>query len=215
MFYATEDAACAACAGAERQSPQGRSCLLASPQRHMLGCLSNPLAVRRRCAEPGSRGGSLATRSEKRDTLEPRHKGCRQQALRVFAEQAVAASPSVSPLSVRHWRRRGRRRRRAASAPSSTRSRVKRSTPAATLSAWAATLPRRRVSASACGRCGRAASRSTARPAISAAASPAWCCAGLFATSGVYVNKAAVTASGGNATITTTPQMVQFGNGGG
>jgi len=39
--------------------------------------------------------------------------------------------------------------------------------------------------------------------------------AGLFATSGVYVNKAAVTASGGNATITTTPQMVQFANGGG
>ena len=37
---------------------------------------------------------------------------------------------------------------------------------------------------------------------------------GLLATAGVWINKASITASGGNATITTTPQMVQFGNGG-
>jgi hypothetical protein len=37
---------------------------------------------------------------------------------------------------------------------------------------------------------------------------------GLLATAGVWINKAAITASGGNATITTTPQMVQFGAGG-
>ncbi|MEO8715146.1 MAG: hypothetical protein ABI369_09045 [Acetobacteraceae bacterium] len=37
---------------------------------------------------------------------------------------------------------------------------------------------------------------------------------GLFATAGIWINKAAVTASGGNATINTTPQMVQFGSGG-
>jgi hypothetical protein len=37
---------------------------------------------------------------------------------------------------------------------------------------------------------------------------------GLLATAGVWINKAAITASGGNATITTTPQMVQFGTGG-
>ena len=37
---------------------------------------------------------------------------------------------------------------------------------------------------------------------------------GLFATAGVWINKASVTASGGNATINTTPQMVQFGTGG-
>ena len=36
---------------------------------------------------------------------------------------------------------------------------------------------------------------------------------GLLATAGVWINKASITASGGNATITTTPQMVQFGNG--
>lgn len=36
---------------------------------------------------------------------------------------------------------------------------------------------------------------------------------GLFATAGVWINKASVTASGGNATINTTPQMVQFGTG--
>jgi len=37
---------------------------------------------------------------------------------------------------------------------------------------------------------------------------------GLFATAGVWINKAAVTASGGSATVNTTPQMVQFGTGG-
>ncbi len=37
---------------------------------------------------------------------------------------------------------------------------------------------------------------------------------GLFATAGVWINKASVTASGGNATVNTTPQMVQFGTGG-
>ena len=37
---------------------------------------------------------------------------------------------------------------------------------------------------------------------------------GLFASAGVWVNKAAVTGSGGNATITNTPGMVQFGAGG-
>lgn len=37
---------------------------------------------------------------------------------------------------------------------------------------------------------------------------------GLFATAGVWINKASITASGGNATIGTTPQMVQFGTGG-
>jgi hypothetical protein len=37
---------------------------------------------------------------------------------------------------------------------------------------------------------------------------------GLFATAGVWINKAAVSASGGNATVNTTPQMVQFGTGG-
>jgi hypothetical protein len=37
---------------------------------------------------------------------------------------------------------------------------------------------------------------------------------GLFATAGVWINKASITASGGNATISTTPQMVQFGTGG-
>jgi hypothetical protein len=37
---------------------------------------------------------------------------------------------------------------------------------------------------------------------------------GLLATAGVWINKASITASGGNATITTTPQMVQFGTGG-
>lgn len=38
---------------------------------------------------------------------------------------------------------------------------------------------------------------------------------GLFATAGVWINKASVTASGGNATVSTTPGMVQFGTGGG
>ena len=37
---------------------------------------------------------------------------------------------------------------------------------------------------------------------------------GLFATAGVWINKASVSASGGNATVNTTPQMVQFGTGG-
>ena len=37
---------------------------------------------------------------------------------------------------------------------------------------------------------------------------------GLFATAGVWINKASVTASGGNATINDTPAMVQFGTGG-
>lgn len=37
---------------------------------------------------------------------------------------------------------------------------------------------------------------------------------GLFATAGVWINKASVTASGGNATINDTPAMVQFGSGG-
>jgi hypothetical protein len=36
---------------------------------------------------------------------------------------------------------------------------------------------------------------------------------GLFATAGVWINKASVTASGGNATINDTPGMVQFGTG--
>jgi uncharacterized membrane protein len=38
---------------------------------------------------------------------------------------------------------------------------------------------------------------------------------GVFATSGVWINKAAMSASGGNATITTNHSMVQFGSGGG
>jgi len=37
---------------------------------------------------------------------------------------------------------------------------------------------------------------------------------GLFATAGVWINKASVSASGGAATVNTTPQMVQFGAGG-
>ena len=37
---------------------------------------------------------------------------------------------------------------------------------------------------------------------------------GLFATGGVWINKAAISATGANATINTTPQMVQFGTGG-
>lgn len=37
---------------------------------------------------------------------------------------------------------------------------------------------------------------------------------GLFATAGIWINKASVTASGGNATINDTPAMVQFGTGG-
>jgi hypothetical protein len=36
---------------------------------------------------------------------------------------------------------------------------------------------------------------------------------GLFATAGVWINKAAITASGGAATITTTPGMVNFQGG--
>jgi hypothetical protein len=36
---------------------------------------------------------------------------------------------------------------------------------------------------------------------------------GLLATAGVWINKAAISASGGNATITNTPGMVQFGSG--
>ena len=36
---------------------------------------------------------------------------------------------------------------------------------------------------------------------------------GLFATAGVWINKASITASGGNATITATPGMVHFGAG--
>ncbi len=37
---------------------------------------------------------------------------------------------------------------------------------------------------------------------------------GLFATAGVWINKASVSASGAAATVNTTPQMVQFGTGG-
>lgn len=37
---------------------------------------------------------------------------------------------------------------------------------------------------------------------------------GLFATGGVWINKAAISATGANATISTTPGMVQFGAGG-
>lgn len=37
---------------------------------------------------------------------------------------------------------------------------------------------------------------------------------GLFATAGVWINKAAVSASGGSATVNDTPGMVQFGSGG-
>lgn len=37
---------------------------------------------------------------------------------------------------------------------------------------------------------------------------------GLFASAGVWVNKAAVTGSGGNATVNDTPGLVQFGAGG-
>ena len=37
---------------------------------------------------------------------------------------------------------------------------------------------------------------------------------GLFATAGVWINKAAITGSGANATINDTPGMVQFGAGG-
>jgi hypothetical protein len=37
---------------------------------------------------------------------------------------------------------------------------------------------------------------------------------GLFASAGVWINKASVTASGGAATVTDNPQMVQFGAGG-
>jgi hypothetical protein len=36
---------------------------------------------------------------------------------------------------------------------------------------------------------------------------------GLFATAGVWIGKASITASGGAATVNTTPQMVQFGGG--
>ena len=38
---------------------------------------------------------------------------------------------------------------------------------------------------------------------------------GLFATGGVWINKAAITATGAAATISTTPGMVTFGAGGG
>lgn len=37
---------------------------------------------------------------------------------------------------------------------------------------------------------------------------------GLLASGGVWINKAAITASGGNATVTTTPGMVNFSAGG-
>ena len=37
---------------------------------------------------------------------------------------------------------------------------------------------------------------------------------GLFATAGVWINKASVSASGGSSTVNTTPQMVNFGAGG-
>ena len=37
---------------------------------------------------------------------------------------------------------------------------------------------------------------------------------GLFASAGVWINKAAISSSGGGATIGTTPSMVQFGSGG-
>ena len=37
---------------------------------------------------------------------------------------------------------------------------------------------------------------------------------GLFATMGVWINKASITASGGNSTVNNTPAMVQFGSGG-
>jgi len=37
---------------------------------------------------------------------------------------------------------------------------------------------------------------------------------GLFATAGVWINKAAISASGASATINDTPAMVQFGTGG-
>ena len=37
---------------------------------------------------------------------------------------------------------------------------------------------------------------------------------GLFATGGVWINKASITASGGAATVTDNPQMMQFGAGG-
>jgi hypothetical protein len=37
---------------------------------------------------------------------------------------------------------------------------------------------------------------------------------GLFASAGVWINKAAVSASGGNATVNDTPGLVQFGTGG-
>jgi hypothetical protein len=37
---------------------------------------------------------------------------------------------------------------------------------------------------------------------------------GLFATAGVWINKASVTASGGNASINDSPGMVQFSSGG-
>jgi hypothetical protein len=36
---------------------------------------------------------------------------------------------------------------------------------------------------------------------------------GLFATAGVWINKASISASGGASTVNTTPQMVQFGTG--
>jgi hypothetical protein len=38
---------------------------------------------------------------------------------------------------------------------------------------------------------------------------------GLFATGGVWINKAAVSASGGQASVNSTPQTVQFGAAGG
>ena len=37
---------------------------------------------------------------------------------------------------------------------------------------------------------------------------------GLFASAGVWINKASITASGGAATVTDNPQMMQFGAGG-
>jgi hypothetical protein len=36
---------------------------------------------------------------------------------------------------------------------------------------------------------------------------------GLFASAGVWINKASITASGGAATINDNPAMVQFGTG--
>ena len=61
------------------------------------------------------------------------------------------------------------------------------------------------------GRCGRPVSRRTVRAAGSAWASPGLVLCGLLVSGGAWINKAANTASGGNASITGTSGVVTFG----